>query len=96
MRFVVVCILGCAVAGAEERCSPLAELKTFADSLPSYGPGLVEPIEKRLADSPDSMVPHGMLVDSSVYARRPVRERYQKMLAEHPESLDSGSSRSSN
>ena len=85
--FVAFLILG-VVAMAADRCTLPAELSAFVSSLPADGRARREALEARLARTPGDLAIQRVFVDSAVYARKPDRDRYQQLLAAHPNNID--------
>jgi len=88
MRVLAVLFLGVTVACAADRCSPPPELAEFVSALPADNVARRAAIQERLKQTPGDVTLHRMFVDSSVYERKPIRERYQRLLESHPGSLD--------
>jgi hypothetical protein len=88
MRLLAVLFFGVTVAYAADRCSPPLELAEFVNTLPADNGARRAAIEERLKQTPGDVTLHRMFVDSSVYERKPIRERYQRLLDSHPDSLD--------
>jgi hypothetical protein len=89
MRVSAVLFLGMGIAFAADRCSPPPELASFIGALPiSDNRAMRDAIEARLKQSPCEFTLHRMFVDASVYEKQPVRDRYQRLLESHPDSLD--------
>jgi thiol-disulfide isomerase/thioredoxin len=88
MRLLAVLFICVMVAYAADRCSPPLELAEFVNTLPADNGARRAAIEERLKQTPGDVTLHRMFVDSSVYERKPVRERYQRLLDSHPDSLD--------
>ena len=88
MRVPAILFVGVTVACAADRCSPPLELAEFVQSLPSDYAAKRAAIEERLQQSPGDVYLHRMFVDSSVYERKPIRERYQQLLESHPGNPD--------
>ena len=88
MRVFLVLFLGVPVAFAADRCSPPLDLAEFVNSLLSGNDARRAAIEERLKQTPVDVTLHRLSLDSSVYERKPVRERYQRLLESHPDSLD--------
>jgi hypothetical protein len=88
MRLLAVLFFGVTVAYAADRCSPPLELAEFVNALPADNGARRAAIEEQLKQTPDDVTLHRIFVDSSVYERKPIRERYQRLLDRHPDSLD--------
>src|SRR6266542_3466874 len=88
MRVLAFLLISLTVACAADRCSPPLELAEFVNTLPADNSARRAAIQERLKQTPGDPTLHRMFVDSSVYERKPIHERYQRLLVNHAGSLD--------
>jgi len=88
MQTRVCLILFASMMLRAERCDPPAGLHDFVQSLPDRGRERRDQIEQRLAGDPENFWLTRLWLDSSVYEKRAIREKYRKRFEAHPESLD--------
>lgn len=88
MRLMAILMLGAIAVGAASRCDPPPSLAEFVRTLPSDSRARRAAIEERLRQAPDDFTLNRLLVDSSVYQRHPIRERYRALLERNAGSLD--------
>jgi thiol-disulfide isomerase/thioredoxin len=78
MRPVAILLLSLPALRAAERCDVPPALSGLSRAA----------IRERLSQSPADFTLNRLFVDSSVYERKPDRDRYAALLAQHPDSLD--------
>ena len=81
-------LLGVGVLRASTPCDLTPETAAFLASLPADPHAIRAAIEARLNTDPDNFTLNRLFLDSSVYEKSPVRERYRNLLDAHPGNLD--------
>ena len=71
-----------------ERCDLPPGLAAFVRALPAARLPRMVALEERLKQTPEDIALNRFVVDLAIYHRRPVRERYQRLLEQHPGNLD--------
>jgi len=69
-------------------CDPPPQIATFFRGLPDNPRNQHWSIEERLDSSPDDFWLNRLFLESSIYERDPIREKYRRRLEAHTDSLD--------
>lgn len=85
---IVLFLAVAGLAAAAVPCRPPAEVQEFHRTLPADPYERRAAIEERLRRSTDDFFLHRLYLEQGPYTRRPVRERYQRLLDEHPGDLN--------
>jgi len=83
MRLFGFLLVSALAAGATEQCEP-----DYINTLPAESSDRRAVLEDRLQQTPDDFTLNRLFLSASVYGRSPIRERYQRLFAAHPDSLD--------